>query len=100
MARKKIEGPIRQLFATVREDIYLLAKAKAAEERISMRVLLEESLEMYLGVSGSHSTSEEVAEDSSIWNDEYLKIQSERPVGTPVELSAKEAKKIAREAFL
>ena len=100
MARKKIEGPIRQLFASVREDIYLLAKATAAEKRISMRVLLEESLEMYLGVSGSPSTPEEVAEDSSIWNDEYLKIQSERPVGTPVELSAKEAKKIAREAFL
>ena len=30
MARRKIEGPTRQLFASVREDIYLLAKAKAA----------------------------------------------------------------------
>ena len=100
MARRKIEGPTRQLFASVREDIYLLAKAKAAEKRVSMRVLLEEALEMYLGIDGSPSEYREVVEDSSIWNDEYLKMQSQRPVGTPVELSADEAKKIAREAFL
>ena len=55
---------------------------------------------MYLGIDGSPSEYREVVEDSSIWNDEYLKMQSERPVGTPVELSADEAKKIAREAFL
>ena len=48
MPRKKTKGPTRQLFAAIREDIYLEAKARSAERRISMRTLLEQALTGYL----------------------------------------------------
>ena len=101
MARKKTDGPTRQLFATIREDIYLLAKAKSAENRLSMRFLLEQALLSYLEVK-DETRKEEVKseESSSVWEDEYLGMQADRPMGTPVELSDEEAKKIAKEAFL
>jgi len=101
LARKKTDGPTRQLFATIREDIYLLAKAKSAENRLSMRSLLEQALLSYLEVK-DETRKEEVKseESSSVWEDEYLGMQADRPMGTPVELSDEEARKIAREAFL
>ena len=101
MARKKTDGPTRQLFATIREDIYLLAKAKSAENRLSMRSLLEQALLLYLEAK-DETRKEEVKseESSSVWEDEYLGMQADRPMGTPVELSDEEAKKIAKEAFL
>ena len=46
MARKKNDGPTRQLFAKIDEDLYLKAKARSAESRMSMREILEESLEL------------------------------------------------------
>ena len=103
MPRKKNEGPTRQLFAKISEEIYLLAKAKSAQSRMSMREILEESLELYLGKnpsarSGSMGTQTTAQE--SIWQDEYLNRQADRPVGSPIELSEEEAKEIAREAFL
>ena len=101
MARKKTDGPTRQLFATIREDIYLLAKAKSAESRLSMRSLLEQALLLYLEAKDEIRKEEAESEDpSSVWEDEYLRMQADRPMGTPVELSDKEARKIAREAFL
>ena len=48
MARKKIDGPSRQLFAKINEDVYLAAKSRAAQQRISMRALLENALTLYL----------------------------------------------------
>ncbi len=48
MARKKIDGPSRQLFAKINEDVYLAAKSKAAQQRISMRAFLENALTLYL----------------------------------------------------
>jgi hypothetical protein len=36
----------------------------------------------------------------SIWQDEYLNRQADRPIGSPIELSEEEAKEIARKAFL
>ncbi|MDP7627472.1 MAG: hypothetical protein QF530_06110 [SAR202 cluster bacterium] len=101
MARKKTDGPTRQLFATIREDIYLLAKAKSAENRLSMRSLLEQALLLYLEVKDEiHREEVESDESRSVWEDEYLGMQADRPMGTPVELSDEEAKKIAKEAFL
>jgi hypothetical protein len=103
MPRKKNEGPTRQLFAKINEEIYLLAKAKSAESRMSMREILEESLGLYLGTNPparSGSTSTQTTVQESIWQDEYLNRQADRPVGSPIELSEEEAKEIARKAFL
>jgi len=103
MARKKNDGPTRQLFAKIDEDLYLKAKARSAESRMSMREILEESLELYLGYESSNRSeqSEETTPvEASIWQDEYLNRQADRPVGAPIELSEEEAKEIARKAFL
>ena len=103
MARKKNEGPTRQLFAKISEDLYLQAKAKSAESRKSMREILEESLELYLGYESTNTSQpsdEPTSTETSIWQDEYLNRQADRPVGAPIELSEEEAKEIARKAFL
>ena len=103
MARKKNDGPTRQLFAKISEEIYLRAKAKSAESRMSIREILEEALTSYLDLepSGSSRPSDEpVPTKKSIWQDEYLNRQADRPVGAPIELSEAEAKEIARKAFL
>ena len=103
MPRKKNEGPTRQLFAKINEEIYLHAKAKSAESRMSMREILEDSLELYLGKNPSAASAPmntETTTQESIWQDEYLNRQADRPVGSPIELSEEEAKEIARKAFL
>ena len=103
MARKKNEGPTRQLFAKIDEDLYLKAKARSAESRMSMREILEESLELYLGYESSNILSQSGKTppvEASIWQDEYLNRQADRPLGAPIELSEEEAKEIARKAFL
>ena len=103
MPRKKNEGPTRQLFAKISEDIYLLAKAKSAQSRMSMREILEESLKLYLGKNPSDRSEPMVTQtkvQESIWQDEYLNRQADRPIGSPIELSEEEAKEIARKAFL
>ena len=103
MPRKKTKGPTRQLFAAIREDIYLEAKARSAERRISMRTLLEQALTGYLqGNVGDESYVDEIqnSEKPTIWDDEYIGMQAYRPIGTPVEISEDEARRIAREAFL
>ena len=103
MARKKNEGPTRQLFAKISEDLYLQAKAKSAESRMSMREILEESLELYLGYESTNTSQpsdEPTSTEPAIWQDEYLNRQADRPVGAPIELSEEEAKEIARKAFL
>jgi len=103
MARKRNDGPTRQLFAKINEDLYLEAKAKSAESRMSMREILEESLELYLGYESnnpSQASDGPTSTETSIWQDEYLNRQADRPVGAPIELSEEEAKEIARKAFL
>ena len=101
MARKKSAEPTRQIFANIREDIYLLVKSKSAEDRLSMREILEKSLLMYLGSDMGVIESDSASTSSStVWDDEYLGMQAGQPVGTPIELSEDEAKRIALEAFL
>lgn len=103
MARKKIDGPSRQLFAKINEDVYLAAKSRAAQQRISMRALLENALTLYLSSDSPEIPNLESLElsgnKSTVWDDEYLRMQAERPIGSPLELSEEEAKDVARRAF-
>ena len=95
MPRQKSSVPTRQLYAQIREDLYLGAKARAAEMRVPLRTFLENALEMAL--SGERSQPSE-PKPQSVWNDEYLSMQGRQPVGSPVQLSADEASAILREA--
>ena len=35
----------------------------------------------------------------TIWNDEYIVMQANQPIGSPVELTDEEARAIAKDAF-
>lgn len=98
MPRQKQDGPTRQLYAAIREDLYLGAKARSAELRIPLREFLERALELALGgeplPTGGQSTRK-----GAVWNDEYISMQAEQPIGSPVELTDEEARAIARDAF-
>ena len=95
MPRQKSSVPTRQLYAQIREDLYLSAKARAAEMRVPLRTFLENALEMAL--NGEQSQPSE-PKTQSVWNDEYLSMQGRQPVGSPVQLSEDEASAILREA--
>lgn len=98
MPRQKQEGPTRQIYATIREELYLSAKARAAQLRIPMREFLEQALEQAL--TGERSLVEAPsAGNRSVWNDEYISMQAQRPVGSPVELTEEEARAIASDAL-
>ena len=98
MPRQKQEGPTRQLYAAIREELYLGAKAKAAELRIPLREFLERALELALE-GGSLPTGVQSNRERTVWNDEYISMQAEQPIGSPVELTDEEARAIARDAF-
>ena len=97
MARKNFEENTRQIFASVREDLYLAAKARAAELRIPLREFVELALDLTL--SGQVVSEAEERKEPSVWDDEYLGMQAEQPVGSPVELTKEEAKRVAMDAF-
>tara|TARA_B100000519_G_scaffold43632_1_gene34329 strand:+ start:309 stop:647 length:339 start_codon:yes stop_codon:yes gene_type:complete len=99
MARNNSNQPTRQLFAKIDESLYLAIKAKSAQERLSIREILETALYQFLNSPNSNpNTSTE--SQKSIWEkDEYLLMQTERPVGSPISLSDSEKKKIAKEGF-
>ena len=97
MARKNVEENTRQIFASVREDLYLAAKARAAELRIPLREFVELALDLTL--SGQMVSEAEERKEPSVWDDEYLGMQAEQPVGSPVELTKEEAKRVAMAAF-
>jgi len=97
MPRRKNEGPTRQIFANIREDIYIKAKSKAAEQRLSMRDILEESLSLYLNISTQEDDIFELKD--SVWGDTNISIQVNEPLGSPVDVSEEDARRIAREAF-
>ena len=95
---EKIET--RQLYASIREDIYLAAKARAAEMRIPLRRLLEMALERALaGEKQEEAAAPEPAGPPSIWDDEYLRMQASQPLGSPVELTRDEAERLVRDSF-
>ena len=95
MPRQKSSVPTRQLYAQIREDLYLSAKARAAEMRVPLRTFLENALEIAL--NGEQSQPGQ-AKAESVWNDEYLSMQQRQPVGSPVQLTAEEAAAILNEA--
>ena len=97
MPRQRYDGPTRQIYAAVREELYLAAKARAAELRIPLREFLEQAIEMALG--GERQKREPDKKQPSVWDDEYIAMQASRPLGAPVELTADEAAAIARGAF-
>ncbi len=99
MQRPKQEGPTRQLYAAIREDIYLAAKARATELRIPMREYLERALELALRGAPQPSEPEETSAAPSVWEDEYIGMQARQPIGSPVELSEAEASAIVRGTF-
>ena len=96
MPTAKREGRSRQIYASIREDLYLAAKARATELRIQLRKLVELALERTL-------TNEENVADvdmsPSIWDDEYLRMQAEQPLGSPIELTREEAGKVLKNGF-
>ena len=95
MPREKSNVPTRQLYAQIREDLYLGAKARAAEMRMPLREFIEYALAAALdGDSQIQST----ATARSVWDDEYLSMQARQPFGSPVELTEDEVKSILREA--
>ncbi len=94
MPREKATQPTRQLYAQIREDIYLASKARAAEMRVPLREFIEDALEASLNGGGPTSQT-----PRSVWDDEYLGMQLRQPLGSPVELTADEAREIVREAL-
>ena len=95
MARQKSSAPTRQLYAQIREDLYLSAKARAAEMRVPLRTFLEDALEMALN---GGQPDPEPQRPKSVWDDEYLSMQERQPIGSPVELTKDEAAAILKEA--
>lgn len=91
----------RQIYASVSENIYLAAKARAAELRIPLRQFLEQALELALSgaqqTTSAGPTGSETPEIESVWEDEYLGMQARQPVGNPVVLSQDEAERVLRE---
>ncbi len=100
MPRRAAEGETRQIYASVREDIYLAAKARAAELRVPLRELIEMALSRMLadevaGAIEAPANRPEPRRQSSVWDDEYISMQARQPIGSPVELTREEAARIA-----
>ena len=99
MTREKGEARTRQIYASIREDLYLAAKARAAELRIPLRELIETALEQSLEGMPAGATPREARPSDSIWEDEYLRMQVSQPLGSPVEMTREEAERVVRSAF-
>lgn len=98
MPRQKQEGPTRQLYAAIREDLYLAAKTQSTELRIPLREFLERAIELALD-RDARPVSMQQTSVRTIWNDEYIVMQADQPIGSPVELTDEEARAIAKDAF-
>lgn len=96
MGKQKLDTGTRQIYASIREDLYLAAKNRATELRIPLREFVELAIAFTLKKDSTTPVDSEV---SSIWDDEYLNIQSQQPLGSPVELTREEAKKVVRDSF-
>lgn len=97
--------PTRQLYASIREDIYLAAKSRAAELRLPMRRFIEDALvnAMSLGEDGvskyEEASLKTIPRPPSVWDDQYLQAQARQPLGAPLNLSEDEARRVALGAF-
>ena len=98
--------PTRQIYASIREDVYLAAKARATELRLPMRRFIEEALAN--AISAESSTLTELTgsrflpeqRPPSVWEDQYLDAQARQPLGSPLNLSEEEARRVALGAFV
>ena len=99
MPREKNPQPTRQLFAKIREDVYLDAKAKSAELRVPLREFLENALISALRDEEAPSQPPAAPPSRSIWDDEYISMQSRQPIGSPIELTAEESSEILQDAI-
>ena len=97
MPRERVNEPTRQLYAQIREDIYLAAKGKAAELRIPLREFIENALSTALNPAPEVRAQPTTR---SVWDDEYLTMQERQPFGSPIELTADEADAILKETVL
>jgi hypothetical protein len=96
MAGKGSEEKTRQVYASIREDLYLAAKARAAELRIPLKQLVEMALELTL--QGDEQRPD-ASQAPAIWDDEYLRMQVQQPIGSPVELTQEEAERVVKATF-
>ncbi len=100
MAKNDESKNTRQVFATIDEELYLAAKARAAEMRVPLRELMEIALAQMLGISEEIQNQEASEKKSnSVWDDEYMKMQSMQPIGSPIELGKEEAAKVVKATF-
>lgn len=97
--------PTRQIYASIREDVYLAAKARATELRLPMRRFIEEALANAISADSSapaELAGAQISSDQrppSIWDDQYLEAQARQPLGSPLNLSEREARRVALGAF-
>ena len=97
--------PTRQIYASIREDVYLAAKARATELRLPMRRFIEEALASAISADSTTPTELTASQFSpqqrppSIWDDQYLEAQARQPLGSPLNLSEGEARRAALGAF-
>ncbi len=98
MPRQRNAEPTRQLYAQIREDLYLAAKARAAEMRVPLRIFLENALTNALEGNDAGQDAPP-PQPPSVWDDEYLSMQRRQPVGSPVELTENEASAVVLDAI-
>lgn len=97
--------PTRQIYASIREDVYLAAKARATELRLPMRRFIEEALASAISADSATPNDLTTSQISSkkrppsIWDDQYLEAQARQPLGAPLNLSEPEARRVALGAF-
>lgn len=100
--RREHSEPTRQIYASIREDIYLAAKTRAAELRLPMRRFIEDALELAINPNFAPATGSGDAAPAappSIWDDQYIDAQAKQPLGSPLALSEDEARRVALGAF-
>ena len=106
MAKRKVEYETRQVYASIREELYIAAKSRALELRMPMREFIEHALEKTLNWQedltqkfNSKDRNDIVKKKSSLWDDPYLNMQSRQPIGAPVDLTPEESKRVLKQAF-
>ena len=104
--KREHSQPTRQIYASIREDIYLAAKTRAAELRVPMRRFIEDALSIAVNSSdlASYGIQSDDASHSesippSVWDDQYIDAQARQPLGAPLDLSEDEARRVALGAF-
>ena len=55
MAKRKVQYETRQVYASIREELYIAAKSKALELRMPMREFIEHALEKTLNLKDDFS---------------------------------------------